>query len=543
MALNRIVTVIPPKNREQQRKRKLRVAAYCRVSTDSEEQQTSYELQVQYYTDLINRNPDWELVGVFADEESGGSTRKRKDFQRMLELCRQGKIDRIITKTVSRFARNTVDAIQTVRQLKAKGIGVHFEAQHLDTLLEENEQILTMYSNDAQGEIENLSNNMKWSIRKRYENGISTPRKSFGYDVADKQLVIVPNQARIMLMMGQQYLDGYSLNRILKEVEGLEEPGGRKWSKAAIQKILSDEKNVGDLLLQKTYVVDCLTKKVARNTGQLPKYYVQNNHPGIFPRDMWNAIQAERTRRNNLRTPLESKTNAGKFSSKHALTGILICGECGTPYRRVVWAKNGMKRPVWRCVNRLENGPKACHTSPTLDEGMLHEAIVKATNTTFGNIPAIKQRMNQFCNTALDEDREQKKVERVEDRIKSKMEEMVNLVKLGAREVESDRFNQKFLELNDEIMRLRNRKEEIRVTGEREQAKGRELQGLYQYISTMECEVKQYDETMVRRTIQEIEVVSPSELKVVIKGGMEVSVPIRMMDGRKKEAKKKMYDR
>ena len=134
-------------------------------------------------------------------------------------------------------------------------------------------------------------------------------------------------------------------------------------------------------------------------------------------------------------------------------------------------------------------------------------------------------------------------MEQVEERIKSKMEEMMNLVKLGAREVASDRFIQKFLELNDEIMRLRNTKEEIRVTGEREQAKGRELQGLYQYISTMECEVKQYDETMVRRTIQEIEVVSPSELKVVIKGGMEVSVPIRMMDGRKKEAKKKMYDR
>ena len=543
MALNRIVTVIPPKNREQQRKRKLRVAAYCRVSTDSEEQQTSYELQVKYYTEMITRNPDWEFVGVFADEESGGSTRKRKDFQRMLELCRQGKIDRIITKTVSRFARNTVDAIQTVRQLKAKGIGVYFEAQHLDTLMEENEQILTMYSNDAQGEIENLSNNMKWAIRKRYENGISTPRKSYGYDVVDKQLVIVPNQARIMLMMGQQYLDGYSLNRILEDVEGLEDQGGRKWSKAAIQKILSDEKNVGDLLLQKTYVVDCLTKKVARNTGQLPKYYVQNNHPAIFSREMWNAIQVERTRRNNLHTPLESKTNAGKFSSKHALTGILICGECGTTYRRVVWAKNGMKRPVWRCVNRLENGPKVCHTSPTIDEEMLHESIVKAINIAFSNMQTIKQKMNQICNTVLDEDREQKKVERVEDRIKSKMEEMMNLVKLGAREVESDRFNQKFLELNDEIMRLRNKKEKIRAAGEREQAKGRELQGLYQYISTMECEVKQYDETMVRRTIQEIEVVSPSKLKVVIKGGMEVPVPIRMMDGRKKEAKKKELSR
>lgn len=174
---------------------------------------------------------------------------------------------------------------------------------------------------------------------------------------------------------------------------------------------------------------------------------------------------------------------------------------------------------------------------------MLHESIVKAINIAFGNISSIKQKMNQICNTVLDEDREQKKVERMEDRIKSKMEEMMNLVKLGARDAESDRFNQKFLELNDEIMRLRNEKEEIRVAGEREQAKGRELQGLYQYISTMECEVRQYDETMVRRTIQEIEVVSPSELKVVIKGGMEVPVPIRMMDGRKKEAKKKELSR
>ena len=265
---------------------------------------------------------------------------------------------------------------------------------------------------------------MKWFIRKRYGNGIASTRKSYGYDVVDKQLAIVPNQARIMLVIGQQYLDGYSLNRILEEVVRLEDQGGRKWSKASIQKIFSDEKKPGDLLLQKTYVADCLTKKNARNTGQLPKYYVQNNHPAIFPREMWNAIQAERTRRNNLRTPLESKTNAGKFSSKHALTGVLICGKCGTPYRRVVWAKNGMKRPVWRCINRLESGPKACHTSPTIDEEMLHESIVKA----------IKQRMNQICNTVLDEDREQKKVERVEERIESKMEEMMNLVKLGARD-------------------------------------------------------------------------------------------------------------
>ena len=251
MPLERIVTVIPPKKQEEKKKRKLRVAAYCRVSTDTEEQQTSYELQARYYTNLITQNPDWELVGIFADEESGGSTRKRKEFNRMLELCRQGKIDRIITKTVSRFARNTLDTIQTVRKLKAKGIGVYFEAQHLDTLLEENEQTLTMYSNAAQGEIEDLSNSMKWAIRKRYEEGTVSPRKSYGYDVVDKKLVIIPNEARIMLMIGQQYLDGYSADRILEEIKKLPGQEGVAWSKLKIQQILSNEKNVGDCLLQK----------------------------------------------------------------------------------------------------------------------------------------------------------------------------------------------------------------------------------------------------------------------------------------------------
>lgn len=538
MPLERIVTVIPPKKQEEKKKRKLRVAAYCRVSTDTEEQQTSYELQARYYTNLITQNPDWELVGIFADEESGGSTRKRKEFNRMLELCRQGKIDRIITKTVSRFARNTLDTIQTVRKLKAKGIGVYFEAQHLDTLLEENEQTLTMYSNAAQGEIEDLSNSMKWAIRKRYEEGTVSPRKSYGYDVVDKKLVIIPNEARIMLMIGQQYLDGYSADRILEEIKKLPGQEGVAWSKLKIQQILSNEKNVGDCLLQKTFVADCLTKKVVRNTGQLPKYYIRNDHPGIFSREMWDAIQAERARRNSLRAPLENKSNAGKFSSKYALTGIVICGECGTPYRRITWTMKGEKRYVWRCINRLEKGPGACSNSPTVEEGMLHHAVIEAVNKAFENVQAIKQKMNALCNTILDEGAERAKVGQVDHLIHSKMEEMMNLVKLGTQSTDPDHFNLKFLELNEEIMRLRNQKKSIQDTGEKERKNEKELRGIHDYISSMKCRITQYDEKMVRHLIQEIEILSPSKVRVVIKGGMEIEVPISVIDRRRKAQRK-----
>ena len=368
---------------------KKRVAAYCRVSTDSEEQLNSYEAQKSYYTQKIADSPDWEMAGIYADEGiSGTSMKKRTEFKKMITACKRGRIDLIITKSLSRFARNTVDCLETVRLLKANGIGVYFEKENINTLTESSEFLITLFSGFAQAESESLSKNVAWGWRKSAEAGnvYFQYKRMLGYRKgADGQPEIVPEEAEIIRRIYRRYLAGYSLGQIKQELEQDNIPTAQKverWSSAVIHNILTNEKYMGDALLQKTYITDCITKKVKKNMGERPMYYVENNHPAIVSREMFDQVQKEMTRRSSKRKVLQKsgKTELGKYSGKYALTELLVCGECGSPYKRVTWARNGKKRIVWRCVSRLEFGTKYCHNSPTLDESRLHNAILAAMN-------------------------------------------------------------------------------------------------------------------------------------------------------------------
>ena len=368
---------------------KKRVAAYCRVSTDSEEQLNSYEAQKSYYTQKIADSPDWEMAGIYADEGiSGTSMKKRTEFKKMITACKRGRIDLIITKSLSRFARNTVDCLETVRLLKANGIGVYFEKENINTLTESSEFLITLFSGFAQAESESLSKNVAWGWRKSAEAGnvYFQYKRMLGYRKgADGQPEIVPEEAEIIRRIYRRYLAGRSLGQIKQELEQDNIPTAQKverWSSAVIHNILTNEKYMGDALLQKTYITDCITKKVKKNMGERPMYYVENNHPAIISREMFDQVQKEMTRRSSKRKVLQKsgKTELGKYSGKYALTELLVCGECGSPYKRVTWARNGKKRIVWRCVSRLEFGTKYCHNSPTLDEGALHHAILNAMN-------------------------------------------------------------------------------------------------------------------------------------------------------------------
>ena len=368
---------------------KKRVAAYCRVSTDSEEQLNSYEAQKSYYTQKIEDSPDWEMAGIYADEGiSGTSMKKRTEFKKMITACKRGRIDLIITKSLSRFARNTVDCLETVRLLKANGIGVYFEKENINTLTESSEFLITLFSGFAQAESESLSKNVAWGWRKSAEAGnvYFQYKRMLGYRKgADGQPEIVPEEAEIIRRIYRRYLAGCSLGQIKQELEQDNIPTAQKverWSSAVIHNILTNEKYMGDALLQKTYITDCITKKVKKNMGERPMYYVENNHPAIVSREMFDQVQKEMTRRSSKRKVLQKsgKTELGKYSGKYALTELLVCGECGSPYKRVTWARNGKKRIVWRCVSRLEFGTKYCHNSPTLDESRLHNAILAAMN-------------------------------------------------------------------------------------------------------------------------------------------------------------------
>ena len=306
----------------------------------------------------------------------------------MITACKRGHIDLIITKSLSRFARNTVDCLETVRLLKANGIGVYFEKENINTLTESSEFLITLFSGFAQAESESLSKNVAWGKAKSAEAGKVTfqYKKMLGYRKgADGQPEIVPEEAEVIKRIYHRYLDGCTLGQIKRELDEDNVPtaqGVEFWSPAIIHNILTNEKYIGDALLQKTYVTDCISKKVKKNQGERAMYYVENNHPAIISREMFDQVRNEMTRRSSKRKVLQKsgKTELGKYSGKYALTELLVCGECGSPYKRVTWARNGKKRIVWRCVSRLDFGTQYCHNSPTLDESKLHSAILASMN-------------------------------------------------------------------------------------------------------------------------------------------------------------------
>ncbi|MEN6637446.1 MAG: recombinase family protein, partial [Clostridiaceae bacterium] len=314
-----------------------RVAAYARVSTDSDEQFTSFEAQVDYYTRQITANADWALVEVYTDEGiSGTNTKKRDGFNRMIADALSGKIDLIITKSISRFARNTVDTLTAVRQLKEKGVEVYFEKENIYTMDSKGELLITIMSSLAQEESRSISENVAWGKRAKCEEGkVYLPYKQFlGYEKGpDGQPQIVEEQAKTVRLIYSLFLEGLMPSGIAKRLEaiGTLSPAGKQhWQTSTVESILRNEKYKGDALLQKTFCVDFLTKKMKRNEGELPQYYVEQSHPAIVSPEVFDEVQQELKRRREARYVGRS----GCFSSK------IICGECGSYYGRKVWHSN-----------------------------------------------------------------------------------------------------------------------------------------------------------------------------------------------------------
>ena len=310
------IVVIPAKSRDEiQRTTRLNVAAYCRVSTDQEEQENSYEAQISYYTEKIGKNNDWQMAGIFADEGiTGTQAKKRPEFLKMIRLCRQRKIDMVLTKSLSRFARNTVDSLNYIRELKALGIAVIFEKENINTLETDTEMMLTIMSCFAQAESESISKNVSWGIRQSFKNG-NVPMqyaRLLGYKKGDGgNAEIIPDEAEVVREIYRCYLDGMSMNLIADRLneKGLTTKGGSSpYRKMVVQRILTNEKYTGDALLQKTYVTDCITKKMRKNNGELPMYLVKNHHEPIISRSDFNRVQEEMARRSAKRTIADKLT-------------------------------------------------------------------------------------------------------------------------------------------------------------------------------------------------------------------------------------------
>ena len=377
----RSITIIPAKEptimvNGQQIEIKKKVAAYCRVSTDQEEQLSSYENQMRYYTELITRNPDYEMVDIYADEGiSGTNTKKRDDFNRMIADCRAGKIDLIITKSISRFARNTLDCLNYVRELKDLGIGIIFEKENINTLDAKGEVLLTILSSLAQDESRSISENSTWGIRRRFEQGqhkMSTKR-FLGYDSDEEgNLIVNRPPAKIVIRLYEEYLSGKTVDyiaRIFKAERIKNWDRKYNWQPSTLDSMLRNEKYMGETILQKSYTADFLSKRRVMNDGVLPKYHIKRDHEAIIDVDTWEAVQAEIERRaqyckDHFTNAYSQKTETNPFYAK------IICGNCGSTYSRVKYTTRASTAITkWRCGScNKANGHKICSNRYVLDE-------------------------------------------------------------------------------------------------------------------------------------------------------------------------------
>lgn len=530
----KLVRIIPPKpefsgeNRIDIRPK--RVAAYCRVSTDKEQQEHSFEIQKEMYTEMIMMKPNWQMAGIYADEGITGTiAKKRPDFMRMIEDCRKGKIDLIITKSVSRFSRNNLDCLLYVRALKEMGIPIIFEKEGINTLQVSSELLITLFSGLSQAESESISMNVKIGKRQSLKNGnVPFSYKSFlGYRKgADGKPEIDEEQAVIIRRIFAEYLAGKSLLDIAKGLTADEIPTARgktNWSSARVQSILTNEKYKGDALLQKTYVVDCISKKSKKNKGELPMYYVENNHPAIIERAIFDRVQEEISRRNSKKKVKQvgTKTELGKYSSKYALSEILYCGNCGTPYRRCTWSKNGKKKIVWRCISRLDYGKKYCKDSPSIEESVLHnaiaEAITKKAQMEKADVARIRRHIEIYQNS-----QDTSSILAKQERLKTIQEHINQLTDMDSEAAQNGDFDAQFESLYAEMYAIKDELDEIEKSKSKIETTADSIKEMTVVMQGLKNHPVEYNDLVVRQLIECIKVISKDSLHIYFKDGIKI---------------------
>ena len=528
------VIIIPPKPELQQTAavtKQLRVAAYCRVSTKEEEQASSYEAQCQYYTDKIMSNQEWTMAGIFADEGiSGTSTKKRTEFLRMIRQCKQKKIDLILTKSIQRFARNTLDCIHYTRILRNLGIAVMFEKENINSLPPDSEFLITMYGAMAQSESESISKNVTWGKQRAMERGQAfIPYSSlYAFEKGeDGKTKIIPEQAAIVRELYDRFLAGASYRMLQSWLEENHIPtvkGASTWSCTSIKGILTNEKYYGDVLMQKTFRQDVISKKMVKNTGQRTQYLIQGHHEGIVTKEKFDAVQAEIARRNARRSPAkQAVTGRGCYTSKYALSDRLVCGECGTLYRRCIWTSKGRKYPVWRCISRLNYSTKYCHNSPSVKEETLHVAILAAINSAMSNkqvlIDCIKDAMSLEL---LPVQGQQMSLADIERRLEQLDQEFQKLLAEVIDCEDKDACNARFAAILQEQTVLKRQKEEILQSCADAEKICNRMKQAEQVLEEASPAITEWNEITIRQLVERVTVVSADEICVSLKDGAEI---------------------
>ncbi len=501
---------------------KRRVAGYARVSTDSDEQFTSYEAQVDYYTKFIQSKPEWDFVNVYTDEGiSGCNTKRREGFKEMIADALDGKIDLIVTKSVSRFARNTVDSLVTIRKLKENGVECYFEKEGIFTFDGKGELLITIMSSLAQEESRSISENVTWGQRKSFSDGkVHLPYKRFlGYEKGENgRPAIVEKEAAIVRLIYRLFLDGKTPAGICDYLEGnaIPSPSGKeKWSKTTVTSILQNEKYKGDALLQKSFTVDFLQKKMKVNEGEVPQYYVEGSHPAIIDPDEWELVQSELARRKAL---------GRAYSGKSVLSAKLVCEDCGGFFGSKVWhSTDRYRHTIWQCNSKFK-GDERCHT-PTVDAETVQRLFIKAYNLMMQDrvriikeIEAWRQKLMDFGTLDADIERQLEETQVVAELVKAAVKENASTAQSQEAYLKKyDTLTKRYEAAVAELERLQN----LRT------ARSQKDKAMGLYIRTIKKQpeiLHDWDATIWTVMVEKAIVHRNSEITFVFKNGTEIRI-------------------
>lgn len=536
MVIRKIEPVKTVDSAIQPLKRLIKVAAYCRVSTEQDEQANSYDAQIEHYTAEIAKHSDWLNAGIYADKGiTGTMAKKRPEFLKMIRKCRQKKIDLILVKSISRFSRNTVDCLEYIRELKALGIGVIFEKENINTLTETSEAMITIMGYFAQAESESISKNVTWGVRHAFSEGKVTfthdiygYRKEYNPETKRQDIIsIVEDEAAVIREIFERYYAGDSLTGICTYLNNnqIVPPGKKKdrWYPSTLQTILRNEKYKGDVLTQKTFCSDLLSHKREKNTGQLAQHYLENHHEAIIDRELFDKVQAEYARRNAKKViktdGMQETQKKGRYNSKYALTDILVCGHCGAPYRRCVWTHHGNRKVVWRCTTRMDYGKEKCNGSFTIEEEGLHQAILKAISNLSSRKEELKDELKAALSITLLDTGADMSITSLEQQIKEQENDLMRVVRITAERGNKGEFETEFKRISDNIKDLKRllevEKTKIRPKLDIESR----LEDLFTTIDRANVDVKEFNNQIIRQLIAQIRIDNESKMTVILTNG------------------------
>ncbi|WP_069648999.1 recombinase family protein [Caloranaerobacter ferrireducens] len=505
-------------------KSKLKVCAYCRVSTGSSKQVESFETQISYYERYIKSKAEWEFAGVYADQGISGTTAaKRTEFNKMIKDCERGKIDLIITKSISRFARNTADCLEVVRYLSSLNVGVYFERENINTMGAESELILSVLSSIAQDESRNMSENIKWAVQKRFKEGkIRVCTKRFlGYDLNDEgELVINPQEAEIVKRIYREYTNGKSMKEIKKGLErdGIKTITGKeKWQESTIKGILSNEKYYGDLVLQKTITIDYLTHKRKRNKGESPKYLVKNHHEPIISKEEYERVQEIMAKRAAEYGNIPEVRH--KYNKRYVFSGKIICSNCGGVFKRRTWnSKSPSRQIVWQCSTYIKEGKNAC-SMKAVDDMTLKAVFVRVFNRFYTNREQFLSSFLKNVERGL-EDKNSKNFE-IETQIQNITEEIKRLIRLQIQgKISTEDYEKDYIDLKKQLDKLKKIQLDNLVNKQNNEELKIKTEQIHNYLKKHDGLLKDFDDEVFKTLVERVLVKTPTHLCFKLKNGI-----------------------